>query len=276
MPRAFLIASVLLAALACAAPASAADAPADSQLSALSPSSPDSTPETPSPPLPFTPKHLARAGAGLGDRDLLIGLGIGSVVTLALLPVDDEISDWFVEQQPLGPNAVDIGYRIGHRETVALSSVLLVGGGVAFGSSYVRDSGLLFLESHLVVAGVTELLKAAVGRERPDGSNDKSFPSGHASSAMTSARVLQMRFGWWVGGPAYALAVYAGLSRVQGDKHYLSDVVFGWTIAWYFSSAIVSAADPRPGEKGYQQKTVSWLPRPEIGDEGLALLRVRF
>jgi len=233
-------------------------------------------PDAPSPPLAFTPKHLGRAGGHLGNRDLLIGLGIGSLAALAVSTADDEISDWFVEHEPLGSDAVDIGYRIGHRETVAASSILLVGGGLAFGSPHVRDTGLLFIESHLVVAGVTEILKSVVGRTRPDGSNDKSFPSGHASSAMTSARVLQMRFGWWVGAPAYALAVYAGLSRVQGEKHYLSDVIVGWSIAWYFSSAIVRAAEPRPGEKGYEEKSVAWLPRPEIGDEGIPLLRVRF
>jgi hypothetical protein len=266
MPRELLIALVFLGAVLGAAPAAAApeQAPAES------------TSTAPAPPAPFMPAQLQRAGEELGDRDLLIGLGIGSLATLALLPVDDEIVDWFVDQQPLGPNAVDIGYWIGHRQTVAASSILLMGGGLAFGSPYVRDTGFLFVESHLVVAGVTQILKAVVGRERPDGSNDNSFPSGHASSAMTSATVLQLRFGWWVGAPAYLAAIYTGLSRVQGDKHYLSDVVFGWVLAWYLSSAIVRASDPRPGERGYVEKTLSWLPPPEPGDTGLALVRLRF
>ncbi len=268
MRRAFPIPLLLLMALLAMVPPVGAQEAPDAGI--------QESPEAPSPPLAFTPGHLARAGGELGHRDLLLGLGIGSLAALAISSVDEEISDWFVEQEPLGNNARDIGDRIGHRETVAIGALALTGGGLAIGSPYVRDTGLLFLESHLVVAGVTELIKSLTGRTRPDGSNDKSFPSGHASSAMTSARVLQMRFGWWVGAPAYALATYAGLSRVQAEKHYLSDVIFGWTIAWYFSSAIVRAAEPRPGEKGYEEKTVAWLPRPEIGDTGIALVRVRF
>jgi membrane-associated phospholipid phosphatase len=39
--------------------------------------------------------------------------------------------------------------------------------------------------------------------------------------------VLQEHYGWKVGIPAYAFATYVGASRIQVQKHYLSDVVFG-------------------------------------------------
>lgn len=278
MHRSLFLAFLLLASAwlspPCAGAQSSPDLPQDgSSPTTEAPAEPD---ELPSPPFPFTPRHLGRAGGHLGDHDLLLGLGVGSLAALAVSAADQEISDWFVEHEPLGPDAKDIGYWIGHRKTVGIATVVLTGSGLALGDTHLRDTGLLFIESHLVVAGVTQLVKEITGRTRPDGSNDRSLPSGHASSAMTSARVLQMRYGWWVGAPAYALAAYTGLSRVQGNKHYLSDVVFGWTLAWYLSSAIVRAAEPRPGERGHEEKTVLWMPPPEIGDSGLALLRVRF
>jgi membrane-associated phospholipid phosphatase len=42
-----------------------------------------------------------------------------------------------------------------------------------------------------------------------------------------SATVLQRHVGWKAGIPAYAVASYVALSRVQMQKHYLSDVAFG-------------------------------------------------
>ena len=69
--------------------------------------------------------------------------------------------------------------------------------------------------------------KMAVGRERPDGSNSLSFPSGHSASAFATATVLQEHFGWKAGVPAYAFASFVGASRMAASKHYLSDVIVG-------------------------------------------------
>lgn len=69
-------------------------------------------------------------------------------------------------------------------------------------------------------------LKQASRRDRPEGSG-LSFPSGHTAMAFASATVLQRHFGWKVGIPAYAIASYVAASRVQTQRHYLSDVAFG-------------------------------------------------
>jgi membrane-associated phospholipid phosphatase len=69
-------------------------------------------------------------------------------------------------------------------------------------------------------------LKQATRRNRPEGSGF-SFPSGHTTISFTSATVLQRHFGWKVGVPAYAVASYVGVSRVQMKRHNLSDVAFG-------------------------------------------------
>ena len=74
---------------------------------------------------------------------------------------------------------------------------------------------------------VTHALKASVGRERPDGSGRHSFPSGHASSTFATAAVLRRHFGWRIGAPAFGIASYVAASRLNENRHYLSDVVFG-------------------------------------------------
>ncbi|MBI4886379.1 MAG: phosphatase PAP2 family protein [Acidobacteria bacterium] len=53
-----------------------------------------------------------------------------------------------------------------------------------------------------------------------------SFPSGHTSAAFASATVLTRRWGWRAGVPAYTVATFVGVTRLQ-NIHYLSDVTFG-------------------------------------------------
>ena len=62
---------------------------------------------------------------------------------------------------------------------------------------------------------------------RPDGSDRKSFPSGHTSTAFAAAATLYNRQGADIGLPAMVAASFVGLARVQADKHHWYDVVVG-------------------------------------------------
>ncbi|MGL5359061.1 MAG: phosphatase PAP2 family protein [Shewanella sp.] len=86
---------------------------------------------------------------------------------------------------------------------------------------------------------VVEGLKYGVNKDRPDGSGDDSFPSGHTADSFMAASFIQQRYGWQYGLPAYALASYVGYTRVASDQHYLEDVLVGAAIGalagWYFA-----------------------------------------
>ncbi|MBN2279277.1 MAG: phosphatase PAP2 family protein [Candidatus Marinimicrobia bacterium] len=77
---------------------------------------------------------------------------------------------------------------------------------------------------------VVEQLKMITGRERPNGADFKSFPSGHAAGSFGLATCLNAIYGKKVGLPAYAMAVFVATSRIQDNKHYLSDVIAGGLI----------------------------------------------
>lgn len=69
-------------------------------------------------------------------------------------------------------------------------------------------------------------LKYAFQRTRPTGGT-LSFPSAHTSTAFTIASVFQSMEGWKYGVPAYTIASAVAFSRLDGNHHHLTDVVFG-------------------------------------------------
>ena len=89
--------------------------------------------------------------------------------------------------------------------------------------------------------GVTFVGKALIDEERPDNSDNDSFPSGHTANAFASATTLHRRYGWEIGFPAYAIATLTGVARERARKHYWWDVVagaaIGTTAGWYFTDA---------------------------------------
>jgi len=95
--------------------------------------------------------------------------------------------------------------------------------------------------SSLVCAGVTNLLKYSIGRDRPFitypdiiqkyHADSPSFPSGHTSSAFATATSLSLAYSkWYVAVPAYGWAATVGYSRMHLGVHYPSDVFAGAVI----------------------------------------------
>jgi len=78
------------------------------------------------------------------------------------------------------------------------------------------------------------LLKVAVPEERPDGSDDNSFPSGHAAGSFAVATVLDRQYGGAVGWIAYGTAAFITATRLYGDHHWLKDIVAGAVIGHFY------------------------------------------
>jgi len=81
-----------------------------------------------------------------------------------------------------------------------------------------------------VAYGVKTALKAVVHEERPDHSDNKSFPSGHASMAFAAARSIDKEFrkeSIWIPIAGYAAATAIGVERVASDRHHWYDVAAG-------------------------------------------------
>jgi membrane-associated phospholipid phosphatase len=157
------------------------------------------------------------------ENGLLLGLGAG-LAGLAS-PHDTELTSSMHGNTDakgfFGPGAYIGNFYLNLGASFATYAV-----GRASGNSKLAIVGADLARAQILSQATTQGIKYIAGRTRPDGT-DRSFPSGHTSSAFATATVLQRHYGWKVGIPAYALAGYVGASRLNANKHYLSDVAFG-------------------------------------------------
>ena len=81
-----------------------------------------------------------------------------------------------------------------------------------------------------LMASVVNTLKHTVKEKRPDGSNSRSFPSGHTATAFMCATMLHKEYGHispWISIGGYTVATATGVSRILNNKHWISDVMVG-------------------------------------------------
>lgn len=125
-----------------------------------------------------------------------------------------------------------------------------------------NKASLQFTESYAAAMIATYTLKHFVHRCRPDGSNDKSFPSGHTTSIFSAAWFLQRQYGSKIGVPALAVASYVGWTRVKTKRHWLTDVLVGAAISTAANFALV-----HPERNGHRAPDSVRLGRE--GDSGI-------
>ena len=103
----------------------------------------------------------------------------------------------------------------------------------ALGSSIIigdKEGAWQFTKGLLLTGVITYGLKLGVNKQRPDKSNDNSFPSGHTSIAFQSAGYIHRRYGFKYSIPAYVLAGFTAACRIVSKKHDILDVVAGAAI----------------------------------------------
>ena len=192
------------------------------------------------------PANLGRGAIGVFHKDNLVPLLAGSAATGLSTIWDDELRE--------SVQTYSWGETFETGAGPVWSSALVVGmftaGRLTHGPRF-RAMTYDMLDAAVVNFAYTELIKVAVGRERPNGQDNKSFPSGHTSNAFALAAVAERHYGWKLGVPAYLLAGVVGASRIQQDKHYLSDVVAGATLGYIVGRTVVRvnnrALDGGPG-----------------------------
>lgn len=163
----------------------------------------------------------------LVTRDSRRWLEAGGVLAGGSLFLDDEVKKSVFE--PVTDRTTKIGEQIGAagwQFGVPTAAYLVAR---ATGHEGAADLSIAIVRTQVVNAIFTRSLKF-LPRARPYETAATpakgSFPSGHASAAFATATVMQRKWGWKAGIPAYAVASFVGATRLE-NAHFLSDVTFG-------------------------------------------------
>ena len=123
--------------------------------------------------------------------------------------------------------------------------------------------------ANVIAVSATEVLKRSVKEERPDQSDDLSFPSGHTTVAFTNAALLYYEYkdsNLWYASSGFLFATATGILRIANNRHNTSDVLAGAGIG-LASGLIVSYWNPLKSMTfGKKKKTTAFV-YPQIGSQ---------
>ncbi|KGO91962.1 phosphatase PAP2 family protein [Flavobacterium subsaxonicum] len=93
-----------------------------------------------------------------------------------------------------------------------------------------RDRTVILLTSQLIMCGTVMSVKSLAKIERPDGTTDNSFPSGHTATAFSGAEFMWQEYkdvSVWYGISGYVVAAGTGFLRIYNNRHWVTDVAAG-------------------------------------------------
>jgi len=211
--------------------------------------------------------------------------GMVVVATGLTMNRDEAIRDNVLDSNRPGADRIATKFEpLGRQEVeaAALGTLYLAGRGTGDGRT-VSTAATAF-ESYLWATVVTSVAKKAFGREPPgagseDGrffSGDSIFPSGHTLRSFAIASVMADRYGRRAALVAYPVAALVGLSMIQEDRHWASDIVAGAGLGLAIGRGIAArhpAAVPRPAGGAAPGAGASWTYLPQRGG---AAIRIGF
>jgi membrane-associated phospholipid phosphatase len=210
------------------------------------------------------PKNLGRSFVGVFSKDnltpFIIGAaasGIGSRFDLTTRTALAGRAEEF------GETGATVG---GFKVMAPLTLSLFAAGRFAHDGTF-RAFSYDATQAVMVTGVYSEIFKKAVSRTRPDGSNRLSFPSGHSSSAFALATVAERHYGWKVGVPSYLAASAIGFSRIERNRHYLSDVLAGATLGIIAGRTVVRTN----GEPMSRHRSFSLAPLTDAQGTGVGV-----
>jgi membrane-associated phospholipid phosphatase len=189
-----------------------------------------------------------------------------AIASVGVAPLDKSIASRLQnpnvqENRMLGNTATIV-------KTIADPGSFLIGAGLyAYGrlakNERAADLGLHGTEALAIGAGIGNVLKGIVGRARPykdvnnphdyvafrgfgNGTDYRSFPSGHTIAAFAAASAVTSETSrwwpksvWFIAPTMYGGAAAVGASRMYNNKHWASDVITGAAIGTFAGLKVV-------------------------------------
>lgn len=232
----------------------------------------------------FTGKLWSDAGnyySWVTLRDMLIALGVSGA--LANTTADQHVRDWYQQDvRSSGTDNVAPFFRhFGEGQWVVPACAGIWIAGTVFGDSEFGDTlgdyGSETLRAYAVGTPPMLFFQYALGPARPgDEPNlshwrpfvDSHGASGHAfMGAVPFLTAANMSDNWAVKGGLYCVSTLTAWSRVNDDRHYLSQAILGWSMAYMACNAVHKT------EADSHAATVNPVVTPDMVGVGLTLER---
>jgi membrane-associated phospholipid phosphatase len=213
----------------------------------------------------------------LTRRDLgIAGIAIGATGLLSIF--DDNIAQTSQESRFQGSGLRSFTSHASkvNETTLTIGGIVIYGIGRLTHSELVTDVALHATESVVLASVASQVIRGSLGRTRPyvtrdenqydfhafkgfwgDSSFDyRSFPSIHMSSSMAVATVLTLETNRRAPGATaiaaplfYAAALIPGLSRVELDQHWASDIFAGAFMGVFAGYKVVTYSHDHPNNR---------------------------
>lgn len=207
--------------------------------------------------------------AGMAVRSPGTWAPLAAAAVLAVGDLDEDLSDWGADHAPVfGADAASDSDDLRRAATAAWLITAL-----AAPSENLSDKagGLAVGAATLALTGaVTDGIKEVADRRRPDGSNTRSFTSGHAGRASAAATLARRNLDYrnmpeWLDTSMriglHGLAAATGWARVEAEKHHVTDVLAGYAVG-HFLASFMHGAFMNAGLHGIH---VRYRPLPQGG-----------
>jgi membrane-associated phospholipid phosphatase len=207
-----------------------------------------------------------------GNREPLL---VTAALTLPAFAWDDEGKRYFA-QHPHDDFA-KIGSELGGSVAVAGLTVGFFSAGRIVSGDRFRAATYDVSQAIIINQVWTQALKFSVRRERPDGSNRVSFPSGHSSNAFSAATAIVRHYPR-LAIPGFGVATFISVSRMAANKHHFSDIVAGAGFGYGVGRLVTrrnSRAPDAPAEEP-PASTLSIVPDGGPSGDGTGLRVVLF
>lgn len=157
--------------------------------------------------------------------------------------VDDDFEDHFDKHRSLRGDWDDFGSVAGNPGLHFAVAAAAYAYGAKTGDAKTYHVGKTLINALAINGLSTMFLKVAANTSSPNGEN-LAWPSGHTSSTVCLAAVLDEAYGHAVGWPLYALSGFVAFERMDDREHHFSDIVFGAVLGYVVGTTAAKGHQP--------------------------------
>jgi hypothetical protein len=181
---------------------------------------------------------LSESKAVFWNQPNLIALGLAGIGSGIIdNNWDDKVAEDFKSRGKMSKTLDDALYITGGPAAHFAVTGIWYGLAAGSGDELNKERAFTMMNALVITGAATVTLKVAANNDCPNGAQ-LAWPSGHTSSTMCVASVLDEFYGPAVGIPAYIFTGVVGYRMMESGDHWASDVLFGAVLGYVIGHTV--------------------------------------